>query len=138
MDLLLPKLLPGLMLIVKQFTRVEEYGISKRDYSEISEDFLYTVVRKELLKYPDIGNYTILILTMQITLTVTVFLGLEFLNRHLQHSLQIRVQRWRLRQAVVMIRGHEGMKNRRLHRRRYKVRAPLSMVHVDTHHKLIR
>nr|CAH0108038.1 unnamed protein product [Daphnia galeata] len=79
---------------------------------------LLPVVRKELLKYPDIG--------------------LEFLNRHLQHSLQIRVPRWRLRQAVVMIRGHEGMKNRRLHRRRYKVRAPLSMVHVDTHHKLIR
>jgi hypothetical protein len=96
------------------------------------------VIRKELLKYPNIGNYyPNPNKTMQIILTVTVILGLEFLNSHLQHSLQIQVQRWRLRQAILMIRGHEGVKNRRLHRRQYKVRAPLSMVHIDTHLNLL-
>lgn len=65
--------------------------------------------------------------------------GVDVLLRtHLKAKKGIHVPRKRLRDTVREIRGPQACRRKRIHRRTYYSRGPLAMVHVDTHHKLIR
>jgi hypothetical protein len=53
-------------------------------------------------------------------------------------AFNLTIQRGRIRDSLRRVSGMEIRKRRRLTRRKYKVRAPLSLVHIDGYMKLIR
>ena len=64
--------------------------------------------------------------------------GDVYLRNHLKANVGVYVKRWRIRKCLHNLFGSQARMKTQIKRRRYQVRAPLSMVHLDTHHKLIR
>ena len=62
-------------------------------------------------------------------------LGVKMVLNRL-HAMGHRVQRTRVRDAMALLFG-QRQRNRRLKRRVYSVRAPLSVIHFDGNHNLI-
>lgn len=85
--------------------------------------------------YTDVTDFQLEDLVRQISRENDA-LGEKMLRQRLS-QLGIRVQRRRLRQAIRNTTGPQLL-HRRVKRRVYKVRGPLSMVHLDGNHKLIR
>ena len=53
-------------------------------------------------------------------------------------SMGIHLQRKRIRETTKIVTGRDSARQNPIKRRKYKVRAPLSMVHIDGYMKLIR
>ena len=100
--------------------RLSEFGISIRmTYSSISDDELDELVAQIQMQFPMCGN--------------------RLMQGHLL-SKGYRVQQKRVRESQRRI-DPEGTIIRHLHvlnRREYRVPAPRSLYHIDSHHKLIR
>ena len=77
--------------------------------------------------------------SLTVPLPIHPFLGYNVIHGKL-NSLKIKVQRQRVRQAVKSIdpAGVASRGRRSLKRRKYKVRYPMSLWHMDSNHKLIR
>ena len=65
------------------------------------------------------------------------FEGCQIIDGKLQ-AFGVLVQRRKIRKIVQAITGKEGASRRRIKRRQYSVRAPLSLIHIDGYMKLIR
>ena len=126
-----------LNLIELQFTQVEIaklYGCSSR------------TIRRRILEYGledsvrfnDISDQSLDELVSQF---VNAFpcAGQKTLAGYLQ-SQAYHIQRWRIRESMLRVDpwGVEQRMRRILHRRKYKVRSPNSLWHIDGNHKLIR
>lgn len=126
-----------LNLIELQFTQVEIaklYGCSSR------------TIRRRILEYGledsvrfnDISDQSLDELVSQF---VNAFpcAGQKTLAGYLQ-SQAYHIQRWRIRESMLRVDpwGVEQRMRRILHRRKYKVRGPNSLWHIDGNHKLIR
>ena len=102
--------------------RLNSYGIKIRDtYADISDQELDQNVLDIIKEYPNIGEKSV--------------------TGHLR-SAGYRVQQWRVRKALRNV-DPAGVLLRRLcldvtHRRKYSVRAPQALWHIDGYHKLIR
>lgn len=97
--------------------RMSAAGISVRGaYTHLRAQQLESVVRQVLLENPLLGE-------------VMVW------NR--LFAMGIRVRREQVRQAMHSVVGHRRLPPA-IARRRYSVRAPLSVIHIDGNHKLIR
>lgn len=104
--------------------RLEEYDLSIREsYSKMNDAELDQIVSKLVQEFPDSGYKTIL--------------------GHLKAD-GFRIQEKRIQQSMkrvdtfgVMVRKL-FMQNFRIQRRQYNVKAPMSLWHVDSNHKLIR
>ena len=86
-------------------------------YTDISMDYLDTIVQDILLQFPLCGEVMLL-------------------NEHLK-SRGIRVQRYKLRNSIHSIRGHRNIQPC-IRRRSYNVPGPNYLWHADGNHKLIR
>ena len=99
---------------------MSEFGLSIRaQYSNISDSDLDQIVREIQQQFPTCGN--------------------RQMQGHLL-SRGYRIQQIRIRESQRRI-DPDGAVIRRLHvlnRREYSVPAPLSLYHIDGHHKLIR
>jgi len=84
--------------------------------------------------YSSMSNEALQILVFQIC-TENPRLGVKMVLNVLQ-AMGHRLQRDRVREAMNVLFGARQM-NRRLHRRTYQVRAPLSVIHFDGNHNLI-
>lgn len=84
--------------------------------------------------YSSMSNDALHILVYQIC-TENPRLGVKMVLNRLQ-AMGHRLQRARVREAMDLLFGARQM-NRRLHRRTYRVRAPLSVIHFDGNHNLI-
>ena len=101
------------------YRRMRQYGLSKMDFSEISDDHLDREVKEITVEFPHSG---------------------EGLVKQMLLTRNIKVQRWRLRDSLHRV-DSEGIAQRsrgRLHRRTYHVQGPNHLWHIDTNHKLIR
>ena len=99
------------------YRRMEEYGLSMRhSYSSITEDELDATVKEILMEFPNTGYKT--------------------MRGHLL-SRGLKLQEYRVRKDPegVLVRA---LQLRVTHRRVYNVRGPLSLWHMDGHHKLKR
>ena len=101
------------------YRRMRCYGLSKMEFSNISDEDLDRHVDDITREFPNCG---------------------EVLLKQLLSGRGIKVARATLRDSVNRVdrNGVQSRKKGRLHRRVYNVRAPNSLWHVDTNHKLIR
>ncbi|XP_045029468.1 uncharacterized protein LOC116926095 [Daphnia magna] len=99
--------------------KLKQFKISRKKFSNIDDCDLMQVIANVLADKPNMG-------------------GDVYLRHHLKTNVGVFVQRWRIRKCVHEIFGSQPRAKNTIKRRRYQVRAPLSMVHLDTHHKLIR
>ena len=99
--------------------RLQEFGIRSCDYSTISDTELDELIHSIVVLHPQSGEKTV---TGQL------------------RSQGHRLQRERIRQSIRRVdpSGVESRAKRVLHRRRYYVKAPNSLCHLDGYHKLIR
>jgi hypothetical protein len=98
---------------------MRQYGLSKMEFSNITDDELDQVLSDITKEFPHSG---------------------EGLLKGLLIGRKIKVQRWRLRESLHRV-DSEGIAQRkrgRLSRRVYSVQGPNHLWHVDTNHKLIR
>jgi transposase len=101
------------------YRRMRQYGLSKMEFSNITDDELDQVLSDITKEFPHSG---------------------EGLLKGLLIGRKIKVQRWRLRESLHRV-DSEGIAQRkrgRLSRRVYSVQGPNHLWHVDTNHKLIR
>ncbi|CAG2202812.1 unnamed protein product [Mytilus edulis] len=110
------------LLTVSQSTiyrRMAAFGLSKRNFSQISDNELDVELGKILKDFPLCG---------------------ENLLKQMLIIKRIRVPRWRLRESVHRMdsRGVRERQTGRLHRRVYNVMGPNHLWHIDTNHKLVR
>ncbi|KAJ7379552.1 hypothetical protein OS493_015347 [Desmophyllum pertusum] len=100
--------------------RMAEYELTNKSrYSDIENDFLDSFVQRIMTNFPRSGFKTI---------------------EGCLVSQGVRVQRWRLRNAIKRV-DPIGRRLRSMHtirRRVYNVRSPLALWHMDGNHKLIR
>ncbi|KZS18185.1 Uncharacterized protein APZ42_015712 [Daphnia magna] len=95
---------------------MSRHGLSLRcTYSQISADVLESIIYQVCSKNPMLG-------------------AKMFLNR--THAMGNRVPGARVREAMTVLFGPRPL-HRKLKRRQYNVRAPLSVVHIDGNHNLI-
>ncbi|XP_068689842.1 uncharacterized protein [Montipora foliosa] len=113
----------ALMLGVRQRTienRMEEYALTNKSrFSDIEDDMLDSFIQRIMTNLPRSGFKTI--------------------EGYLA-SQGVRVQRWRLRNAIKRV-DPVGRRLRSMNticRRQYNVRSPLALWHMDGNHKLIR
>lgn len=101
------------------YRRMAQYGLSKMNFSEISDDDLDLKLGEILKDFPLCG---------------------ENLLRQMITLKGIRVPRWRLRESIHRMdeRGVCERQAGRLHRRVYNVTGPNHLWHIDTNHKLVR
>lgn len=98
---------------------MRQYGLSKMEFSDISDDHLDRQIKEITQEFPHLG---------------------EGLVKQLLLVRNIKVQRWRLRDSLHRV-DSEGIAQRsrgRLHRKTYHVQGPNHLWHIDTNHKLIR
>jgi transposase len=110
------------MLSVSESTiyrRMRSYGLSKLDFSEISDQQLDINVSKIVKDFPFCG---------------------EKMIKQLLLGKGIKVQRSRMRDSIHRVDSQvvANRKKRRLQRRVYNVKGPNHLWHVDTNHKLVR
>lgn len=126
-----------LNLLELQFTQVEIaklYGCSPRTIRRriLEYDF------EHLVRFSDISDQQ---LDELVTQFVNAFpcAGQKTLAGYLQ-SKTYHIQRWRIRESMFRVDpwGVEQRMHRILHRRKYKVKGPNSLWHIDGNHKLIR
>lgn len=101
------------------YRRMQQFGISKFDFSDMSSDDLDNHVSDLIKQFP--------------------FCGESLLGQMLR-SRGVLVQRCRLRESIHRL-DEVGVGERRkgrLHRRIYNVKGPNHLWHIDTNHKLIR
>ena len=101
------------------YRRMKQYGLSKMEFSEISDNDLDNHVKNITREFPHCG---------------------EGLIKQMLFVRNIKVQRWRLRDSLHRV-DSEGIAQRsrgRLQRRTYHVRGPNRLWHIDTNHKLVR
>lgn len=101
------------------YRRMRKYGLSKMDFTVISDEDLDREIDHITREFPHCGEGMV----KQILLTKN-----------------IKVQRWRLRESLHRV-DDEGIACRRrgrLQRRVYHVQGPNHLWHIDTNHKLIR
>lgn len=96
-----------------------QYGLSKMNFSEISDNDLDLKLGEILKDFPLCG---------------------ENLLRQMITLKGIRVPRWRLRESIHRMdeRGVCERQAGRLHRRVYNVTGPNHLWHIDTNYKLVR
>ena len=101
------------------YRRMRFYGLSKFDFSDISDLQLDDCVRAIAKEFPLCG---------------------EVMIKQLLKEKGINVQRMRLRDSIHRVDecGVQERKKGRLHRRVYNVKGPNRLWHVDTNHKLVR
>ena len=101
------------------YRRMRSYGLSKLDFSEISDQQLDNNVSQIANDFPFCG---------------------ESMIKQLLRGKGIKVQRWRMRDSIHRVdsQGVENRKKKRLHRRIYNVKGPNHLWHVDTNHMLVR
>jgi hypothetical protein len=101
------------------YRRMRSYGLSKLEFSDISDEQLDTHVRGIANDFPFCG---------------------EIMINHLLKGKGVKVQRMRLRDSIHRVDecGVTERKKGRLHRRVYNVKGPNQLWHVDTNHKLVR
>ena len=107
------------MLSVSESTiygRMRSYGLSKLDFSEITDQQLDTKVSKIVQDFPFCG---------------------ENMIKQLLLGKGIKVQRSRMRDSIHRVdsQGVAGRRKNRLQRRVYNVKGPNHLWHVDTNHK---
>jgi hypothetical protein len=110
------------LLLVSERTiyrRMTVFGLSKRQFSEISEIDFENEMGDLIRKFPLSG---------------------ENMLRQMLITKGIRIQRWRLRDCIHRIDKADVQSRRvgRLQRRIYNVRGPNHLWHMDTNHKLDR
>ena len=101
------------------YRRMRQFGISKMEFSTITDQELDCQTSKITAEFPHCG---------------------EGIIKQILLGKNIKVQRWRLRESLHRV-DAEGIAQRRkgrLHRRVYHVQGPNHLWHVDTNHKLIR
>ncbi|CAB4042126.1 tRNA (uracil-O(2)-)-methyltransferase, partial [Paramuricea clavata] len=100
------------------YRRMRFHGLSKLDFSDISDEQLDTYVRSIAKDFPLCGEVMI--------------------NKQLLRGKGIKVQRMRLRDSIHRVDecGVQARKKGRLHCRVYNVKGPNQLCHVDTNHKL--
>ena len=102
--------------------RIREYGTSVRQrYSNISDETLDGVVQALMREFPNCGYKRMT--------------GLLLNAGHRIQQTRIRERMRRVNPEGVLLRALEL---RTVRRRRYQVRGPLALWHIDRHHKLIR
>ena len=101
------------------YRRMRYYGLSKLEFSEISDEELDRQMADITKEFPHCG---------------------EGLIKQLLIGKHVKVQRKRLRDSLHSVDGHgiEQRRRGRLQRRVYNVQGPNHFWHVDTNHKLIR
>jgi transposase InsO family protein len=101
------------------YRRMDEYGLKKLEFSEISDEELDFNVLNLIQQFPNNG---------------------EVMLRELLKGDKIQVSRERLRESLSRVdsQGKDSRKKRRLHRRIYNVQGPNYLWHLDTNHKLVR
>ncbi|XP_063432010.1 uncharacterized protein LOC134714582 [Mytilus trossulus] len=101
------------------YRRMAHFGLQKRDFSDIDEDNLDNILSGIVVDFPRCG---------------------ERMLREILKGQGIKIQRWRLRDAIHRIdyAGTQERKTGRLHRRVYNVMAPNHLWHIDSNHKLVR
>ncbi len=110
------------ILVVSERTiyrRMAKYGLSKCDFSLITDEELDATLMEITKKYPMCG---------------------ENMLKQMLLTNGVHIQRWRLRESVHRIDsyGVNERKKGRLHRRVYNVMGPNHLWHIDTNHKLVR
>ena len=101
------------------YRKMKQYGLSKMEFSEISDNDLDNHVKDITREFPHCG---------------------EGLIKQMLFVRNIKVQRWRLRDSLHRV-DSEGIAQRsrgRLQRRTYHVQGPNHLWHIDTNHKLVR
>ena len=101
------------------YRRMGSYGLSKMQFTEISDEELDRVMGDITSEYPFSG---------------------EVILKQILEAKGIKITRMRLRDSIHRV-DHEGVATRRrgrLHRRVYNVQGPNHLWHIDTNHKLIR
>lgn len=101
------------------YRRMARFGLSKMNFSEISDNDLDLKLGEILKDFPLCG---------------------ENLLRQMITLKGIRVPRWRLRESIHRMDAHGVCERQagRLHRRVYDVTGPNHLWHIDTNHKLVR
>lgn len=102
------------------YRRMVRYGLSKREFSDISDEELDKEIGDVIKNFPLCGE--------------------SILRQMVITNKGIRIQRWRLREAIHRI-DATGVKSRkagRLQRRVYNVQGPNQLWHIDSNHKLVR
>ena len=102
------------------YRRMVRYGLSKREFSDISDEELDKEIGDVIKDFPLCGE--------------------SILRQMVITNKGIRIQRWRLREAIHRI-DATGVKSRkagRLQRRVYNVQGPNQLWHIDSNHKLVR
>ncbi len=101
------------------YRRMRSYGLSKLDFSEISDQQLDSNVSRIVKDFPFCG---------------------ENMIKQLLLGKGIKVQRARMRDSIHRVdsQGVANRRKRRLQRRVYNVKGPNHLWHVDTNHKLVR
>lgn len=101
------------------YRRMNSYGISKLEFTDISDQQLDVQVEKVAKEFPYCG---------------------ENLIKQLLFGKGLKVQRMRIRDSIHRV-DNEGVnlrKKGRLHRRVYNMKGPNELWHIDTNHKLVR
>ena len=101
------------------YRRMHKYGLSKRDFTDISEVDLDEEMKKVTMEFPNCG---------------------ENMLRHILFERNVVIPRQVLRDSIhrVNSEGVEQRKKGRLRRRVYNVQGPNHLWHLDTNHKLVR
>ena len=101
------------------YRRMRQYGLSKFEFTDISDKDLDVEVEKVAVEFP--------------------YCGENFIKQILFQK-GIKVQRMRIRDSIHRV-DHDPVNARkkgRLHRRVYNVKGPNHLWHMDTNHKLVR
>lgn len=101
------------------YRRMEEYGIEKVNFSDITDGNLECMIKDIASRFPDCG---------------------EVMLKEILKSTGVSVQRSRLRHSIHRVDeiGVNERSKRRLKRRTYNVKGPNHLWHIDTNHKLVR
>ena len=101
------------------YRRTRCYGLSKMEFSAITDEELDRQIDEITLRFPNCG---------------------QVLLKQLLAGRGVKVPRANLRNSINKVdrRGVQFQKKGRLQRRVYNIRAPNCLWHVDTNHKLIR
>ena len=101
------------------YRRMEDYNLSKQNFTEISNDDLDSNLADLIREFPNCG---------------------EVMLRELLKGRRIRIQRQPLRESLQRIdkTGSQSRSQKRLHRRISNVQGPNYLWHIDTNHKLVQ
>ena len=101
------------------YRRMAQFGLQKREFSDIDDDNLDIIVSNIIKDFPRCG---------------------EQMLREILMAKEVKVQRWRLRDSIhrIDLTGTKERKSGRFHRRVYNVMAPNHLWHIDSNHKLVR